>query len=1169
MTTFQQLAGSRLYQAPTGTNDRGWLGYLLPEGVTAGPSIVLSDALGDPTLGGSFLFSAIVPDLSGASLTTFVTALDKVLATAISRAIVWLADLSDIEASTAPLLCIDSTGTRAVASMTAPLAPNLLSLLVQSGAIASAGDDVTFSNNNPPIASFSGGRSPGASATTATLSFAGPQRGCIRFSTFIACPTLVSTLACGFQFVIPSPDAVHRVAEWIPLIASCPGPAAIGFAVSIDPSDPLNVALPDSTAFVFTGQNQDGSSTTLVSCYSTTAGATVLLTPVPAPSADTGRLVLNLGTPTGSPGQQLQFAPAGDFILGVAGAEPDLAYELLCGLGGTEFIGFQPAIAGGYAGDRIRFAARQPAYAAHYPPPASTPVGDPVDPGAPLLDPSSPYKTSWATVIRTGTGGIPYVAQPKGASLYGRDDLINDSSNTLFGSENPCAILPENVAFPMVPYSGVSIAPPPSFSTEVIEDLESQVIGPTRRGLIGNARSAQSPEVALGLVPAAPPMNTATPAGLLVTVETDGTWGRVLLGQNVSPSLRQLCFCSPDRELQQALGTSQLFLVIANGAHLGPRAGNGDGTCSGAAFFNTMNVETWELAADVGDNNYNDYTNVVIVKGRKGALYDPTNEQTKRDSLVSNPSKWTQKEVFAAPSNLPPGEGPGGPPDVAQLPVLSLWLQQYFQSASEQADTAYFRMFNEIARNPDWTGMLVLRMHIAGLPPELAPLAAGITDPSRFYAHHFAIELSQIQNDPDAPVIEMAQSSSMFGLIYYVDPEFTPPAAGKAAQPVLPPSGVDYDFRTLTLQVLFENTSVKSFRSYAQITLNRLFGTPVDHMGAGGNTYNTIVLVGSFQNNGGQPLYSLASTGDTTFYLDSNVINKIEVTTAQMSRRSPGSDPVVAWFGLSGFIDFKIVTAANAVPFDILSFGSLQGEDALRAGLSYSNLGLQMAFPADDPTKRTLAFMPGEIRFDVARSTPRPDSLFVNFALELQDLASGTAQSGPGDAGYLNVITDAALSGVDGSDWFGIRYQLNMGTPGSLAGDVGLTSSLLTAWSPASTGSQYRALVGLELPGTGGGAKLISLQSVLKLSIGQIRLTYVAGKESFLLMLTEIALKFLGLLKIPPNGSTLFYLFGNPKSDGKASGLGWYAMYRQKAPPPRGQLAVTASPAAIEGGGPA
>jgi hypothetical protein len=129
-----------------------------------------------------------------------------------------------------------------------------------------------------------------------------------------------------------------------------------------------------------------------------------------------------------------------------------------------------------------------------------------------------------------------------------------------------------------------------------------------------------------------------------------------------------------------------------------------------------------------------------------------------------------------------------------------------------------------------------------------------------------------------------------------------------------------------------------------------------------------------------------------------------------------------------------------------------------------------------------------------------------------------------------------------------------MGTPGELAGKVNLNSYLLLSWSPDSnTQSGYKAGVGIQLPGTGGGAKLISLQNVMKLSIGQIRLAYVKVQDaedrySFLLLFTDIALKFLGLLKIPPNGNTLFYLFGNPNSGGKASGLGWYAMYAVSNP---------------------
>ncbi|MBN3121888.1 hypothetical protein [Pectobacterium brasiliense] len=118
---------------------------------------------------------------------------------------------------------------------------------------------------------------------------------------------------------------------------------------------------------------------------------------------------------------------------------------------------------------------------------------------------------------------------------------------------------------------------------------------------------------------------------------------------------------------------------------------------------------------------------------------------------------------------------------------------------------------------------------------------------------------------------------------------------------------------------------------------------------------------------------------------------------------------------------------------------------------------------------------------------------------------------------------------------------------------------------------------------------MISLQSVIALSYGTIQLLYTdkpgallhptslkpltwradddgnrtgravtttsqnstggTGKQ-FMLVLNEIAIKFLGVLKIPPNGSTAFYLFGDADSTtgGAApkTGLAWYAVYNNE-----------------------
>src|SRR5262249_8008178 len=154
--------------------------------------------------------------------------------------------------------------------------------------------------------------------------------------------------------------------------------------------------------------------------------------------------------------------------------------------------------------------------------------------------------------------------------------------------------------------------------------------------------------------------------------------------------------------------------------------------------------------------------------------------------------------------------------------------------------------------------------------------------------------------------------------------------------------------------------------------------------------YNTIVLSGSYQNNNGHPVYDLGTTTNYTFYFDSNIVNKIEITSARMSTRSPDfATTVVTWFALSGFIDYKVVKqaatpelerlvgkgglvpAAADSPFDIFSFGNLDKEDYTRKGLAFSNLGLQMAFTSSGGD-RVFTFNSGEIAFDIATSTPRP-----------------------------------------------------------------------------------------------------------------------------------------------------------------------------------------------------
>lgn len=1142
---FTQIFIDRLYAGPAGA---GEFYLVLSEGDGAG-DIELAEALADPRV--TFVYTASPADITSANAATFVEDVLRVVRQSVGadRGFVWLRDPQVITAATAAVMGLAPDGSSVQNALTNAVIVSGLYLVVTSGTSITLeattlllGGDIRFEGPSRPVT---------RTISKGAIPFESPSRGAVEFTAFMQASSLRDTLNWGFKFFYPSSTPDTMASEWMPLADGSPDYPIL--YVSLNPSDPTNRVLPGVSAMTFTGETQRGANvvpTVLDACFRTAFGETIALVPHPGPlneqNPHAARLEFNSGPHLTVDQEQFHVSPVGDFILQIGDGTDAAPRDLMCGLQGTEFISFRPK-SGVYDGDRLRFAGRRPAYAPNYPFPTASPTGPPMNPLAPLL--TSDFTTSWANVIGGDGGAIPYVAQPKGMTLYGRDSLVNLPHKTLLGMMDPSVMLPSassDASFPLVPYAGVGAmgAAAPAF--------EASVIAPTRRREIaehspGNASSRQS--VLTGENEA--PYTTTTPSGFLVTVD-GGQWTKILLGQNLELVLRQMYFCNPKPELQQAFQTNQLFAVVANAEYLGALVGGGDGGCgTDAVFHNEMNVGDWLIRADTGKNQYNDYRSLIIIKGKKGPLYDVVDngQGLEPTGLILNPDEWTQRNELGAPSDIPPGGSTPGDRDPQELPVVSAWLQDYFEAARVHPETKYFRKFNEIAKNPNWTGVLVLRAPIA-VPRQLAGIVAGVRDRGAFVAHHFGIEISQVSNVPGQP-IGVDGSSSMFGLIYYRDPAFVEATAEDAKpEPVPPPGGIDYEFRLLTLKVLFENTAIAEFHSWAQLTLNRLFGSPVKTIVGGSN--NTIILQGSYQENGGAGQYNLGTTDPVRCYLDeNNVINKIEILTAQMTTQSADSSR----FALSGFLDFAVVLDREGKPFDVFSFGSDYDSatqtmrDDPRKGLAFAGLSIDMVF-AEDPIQNKYSFNASNVRFDVLASTPRAGSIFINFALGLQRLISGDKDATPAASGYAPLITDATLTGVEEGTWYGLEYQLNLGTPGNLAGAVGLTSGFLTAWAPKSGPDAYAATAGLRLPGTGGGAKLISLQTVLKLSIGQMVLTFDRRTNSFLLMLTEIALRFLGLLKIPPSGSSTFFLFGNPKSEGKPSGLGWYAMYNQIKPKP-------------------
>lgn len=955
------------------------------------------------------------------------------------------------------------------------------------------------------------------------------ELGCLEFDIAISLNSDFDELDFGIRYFAYDPLNEKVCSQRYPLL--CPAdplhwPAGrdVRLNVRMDPTSNLD---PNRSFWAFA--RADPPDPPLPSAFVTTMGQRILLTPVTAdcPSSSApARMVF--ARKSDAPDDDFYLAAQGDFVMTVVEPASDgTTCSLLCGLEGTEFVVLS-------SGNRLRFIAGQPAYAADFPlDKASVPKRDE------LLE--SKLTTSWITIISGISGSfhspsndslpIPrYNMQPEGASLY------TDPKNGCLKFYETGAALPNknDFCFPMAPYTMLRIDPDSSIFSQVgIKDFESSILRPARKGEILRGHDWTG---------GTNPISCATPQGFIFKVKDNGSYAEVCLAQTEEKEV--VSFIDPQPQLQDALQTDQLFLVVTENALLGKLvdAQSGKGI-TGSKFYNVISLGGWRFRANVPEigvpDDSGDYRNVMIFKFCRGKLAD----------LVQSPGCWTNPEAFNRPD---------------QLSSISSWLKSYIEDATDNHKTdKNFDKFQKIVVNENWNGVLFLRVDITSVPEQMSGILSGI-DKDRLSAHHLGIEMNLV--DASQVIMRPDSLSSAFGLIYYSYP-------GYAGESIAPPNGVDYHFQVLTLQALFESSAVKDFESLAQLTINRIFNHTV--LRASDSQYNSLMFRGSCQHESGNTTYILDMIGDSSLYLSSSVLRRVELVKAQMSTRSIEELPVglaegevyqriTSRFDFWGFMDFGLLKsrakeAADGIEpskiFDIFSFGSSDGGNEPRSGLSFSGLGLNMTDETTPGAVPRFSQDLSKLAFDISKSTPRPDSIYSDFSLVLEGLIGGDEKSKPEDAGYLVVQTGNSgpdLSGLCGP-WSGLQFRLNMGTPGELAGKAGLQSTLLMAWSDggADDPESYNALVGVKLPGSSG-VSLFDIQGILKLSIGDVRLICVdakdqGGKErrSFMLVLTEIALKVLGLLKIPPTGATSFYLFGNPNAGGKASELGWYAIYNK------------------------
>ncbi len=827
--------------------------------------------------------------------------------------------------------------------------------------------------------------------------------------------------------------------------------------------------------------------------------------------------------------------PSGDFLAEAnnegEAQEGTEHNRLVCGLSGVEYVILDKDSQGDATTTRVTFVPGQPAFAKGFLP------DDPdKETGTELTD---KVTTSWVR-LRSETPDrqsrlAVYCAQPGDCVLYRHSDQNPEGNapdpksivdNSLTYMEVPSLYLPAPDAvadtgtgscFPMLPYSHVQGDP------GVIRRLEAALISPTRKKridhIVGDPKGLGPPSAADAPADDDLPSNGMTPQGFLATYTSDfETLSSVLMattdpcGESKQNSEVLLQNIQRNTPLWKALLSNQLFLVATDKDKLTDY------------LKGLICIEDWPFHLD--PDTWRKDTILIAKFFSDKTLYD----------LAQDSGYWTHaqdfnKDVSAAESTLqqaiqyainqccgikPGCQDPGG----AEQECLKK------KECEAAPDFEYF--VYQVLLNPQWNGILAFNVSVPldGLPDHLKCLAAGI-DADKFFAHHVGITASPVDYDEKTHEFHQKKSSA-FGLIYYDDPE------------LLYDMGF-YAFKVLTLKVLFQNTAISSFASRVDLLLNHLFGETVDLKDV---KSNNLIFDGVYQDHGGKPSYVFTNQAKNVFEApDSQVIKSVILDKGHFVTVVPTSDndknTIKSKFIFWGGIDFRTLKG-----FDAFSFGSDAGTDGR---LALSNLAIEMDYDTKSRAQ-TFYFDPTHLGLDIDRSKARPTSLYSHFPLKLTGFLAVSSGGMPTDMGFMSV-TSPLTQGVPTYPWYGLTFELELGSLGALAEKAGFTANLIMAWSPVG-GEDYNVFLGLKLPGSSGNKKEISLEGLLKIKIKSIEFVAVpdteSGAISYMLRLQTISLGFLSL-SFPPSGRTDFLLFGDPDATGDNKTLGWYAVYDKGA----------------------
>jgi hypothetical protein len=959
--------------------------------------------------------------------------------------------------------------------------------------------------------------------------------------------------------------------------------------------DPLNPLKGNRTSLSLINPTGQISPPQMESYYITAAGHTLSLTPLQGSSGEPdARFVFSVCPlwvdPLAAPSYYLTLEGAYSISIDTDSSENTNSAlvpsdRLVCGISGTEYMGFMAD-----SGNILHFT---PGGNAYMPQVSEDSVSNDAPPS--LTDHGT---TAWVYVTPpTLQDRIYYYSQPEQSLMY------NTASTTghLDFLEVPAAVLPavfspatspavsSDTSFPMVPFRGISQA-----DMEYCRQIEYKAIIPTRRTAIENISAALYKNDPVRGAAGDGNATGVTPQGLIIEMDDNLIdWKCLVLG-NTNLSSSQLTVNNNWLQLtdigdsfRAVLQSNQLFLVAANPTvfrngcsvryqlteHSFIELANLPQEQRGSDdILNTVKQKTIEAQYPIYDDltayraqlsawapGITGYYNAwetegayfeLVISGWKFILspyqWYAANRATHQntimimkfnsrplDNLIEDISAWPWPEVAKLNDSLSNTRD--------ELRSIFSAAKLSVAKAKENGTISPYENFvKNVITNPNWNGILFLNCEVPldQLPSQLQGIAAGI-DYSRFYAHHVGLNITPLSVENQS--VQLG-STSMFGLIDYQD-----------TNDLVFSENTEFDFKVLTLTILFENSCIKSYSSTIELLICELFGDLVllDNSEHG----NNLILEGTCQTDNGKDFYSFKQTGVNCYKTNNSLLETIEIDSSNYitlkaeNQQSQQSSIVTSRFSLGGIFSFSELEG-----FDLFSFGKAKENGKTESAdgyLRFSDFTIDMSFNSQDP-ENTKSFLPkaSGIAFEMSQSRSRYNGLYNKFPLTLTGIIESPVTSTEGDEpngvspkemGYSSISVPIDQGSLT-YPWYGLAMDLDLGTLGSLAGNLGLKISLLAAWCKTETDETKIVFAGMKFLGLNDLKIKLPIEGILSLGFRNIQFLSSETEKGrlYMLRLRQFGIRLLGL-SFPP-GNNDIYLFGNPDNTSNTK-LGWYAAY--------------------------